>query len=114
MGDLELLYQEQLKSLVEDLAEHQTAERKGKAVVTDPPLQEDHASIMVLEEDSAAADSTKLDELITLQPQGGFRWFVQHMPHSGSAASGSTQISRQSGIPSASTLEDTEEETLAA
>ena len=37
MGDLELLYQEQLKLLAEDLAEHQTAERKGKTVVTDPP-----------------------------------------------------------------------------
>ena len=36
MGDLELLFQEQLKSLIEDLAEHQAVERKGKAVATDP------------------------------------------------------------------------------
>ena len=113
MSDLELLYQEQLKSIVEDLAEHQAAERKGKAVATDPPLQEDHASIMVLEEDSAVPDSPRPDELITLQPEGGSRWFVQHMPHSDSVASGSAQISRQSGIPSTSTLENAEEESLA-
>ena len=35
MGDLELLFQEQLMSLAENLAEYQ-AVRKGKAVVTDP------------------------------------------------------------------------------
>ena len=35
------------------------------------------------------------------------------MPHSGSVASGSAQISRQSGIPSTSTLEDVKEEALA-
>ena len=66
MGDLEQLFQEQLVSQAEDLAEYQV-ERKGKAVVTDP-LQEDHASIRVLEEDSAAADSPRPDELITRRP----------------------------------------------
>ena len=35
MGDLEVLFQEQLASLTEDLAEYQAA-RKGKAVATDP------------------------------------------------------------------------------
>ena len=35
MGDLELLFQEQLVSLAEDLAEYQ-AVRKAKAVATDP------------------------------------------------------------------------------
>ena len=35
MGDLELLFQEQLKSLTEDLADYQAA-RKGKAVATNP------------------------------------------------------------------------------
>ena len=92
MGDLELLFQEQLVSLAEDLAEYQ-AVRKGKAMATDPSPQKDHASIMVLEEDSAVAAPTRPDELITLQPGGGSRWFVQHMPRSGSAARGSTQIS---------------------
>ena len=76
----------------------------------DPPLQEDHASIMVLEEDLAALGSPRLDELIALQPEGGSRWFVQHMPHSGSVTGGSAQISRQSGLPSTSALEDTVEE----
>ena len=52
-------------SLAEDIAEHQAA-RKGKAVVMDPSPQEDHASIMVLEEDLAAAAPTRLYELITL------------------------------------------------
>ena len=52
-GDLELLFQEQLVSLVEDHAEYQ-AVRKGKVVATDPSPQKDHTSIMVLEEDSAA------------------------------------------------------------
>ena len=36
------------------------------------------------------------------------------MPHSGSAASGNTQISHQSGIPFASAIENAEEETSAA
>ena len=75
MGDLELLFQEQLVSLAEDIAEYQ-AVRKGKAVAMDPSPQKDHASIMVLEEDSATADPSRPDELITLQPQGGSRWFV--------------------------------------
>ena len=79
-------------SLTEDLAKYQ-AVRKGKAVATDPSPQKDHAFIMVIEEDSAAAAPTRLDELITLQPQGRSRWFVQHMPHSGSTARGSTLIS---------------------
>ena len=35
LGDLELLFQEQLTALVEDAAEQQTL-RKGMAVVTDP------------------------------------------------------------------------------
>ena len=104
MGDLEQLLQEQLVSLVEDIAEYQTA-RKGKAVVTDPSPQKDHASIMVLEEDLAAAATTRPDELITLQPGGGSIWFVQRMPHSGSVASGSTQISRLPDIFPASTSE---------
>ena len=75
MGDLELQFQKQLLSLKEDLAEHQVV-RKGKAVATDPSLQKDHASIMVLEEDSVATDPFRPDELITLQPQGRSRWFV--------------------------------------
>ena len=65
MGDLEQLFQEQLVSLAEDHAEYQV-ERKGKAVATDPSPQEDYAPIMVLEDDSVAADSTRLDKLITL------------------------------------------------
>ena len=85
MGDLELLFQEQLTSLAEDHVEYQTM-RKGKAAATDPFPQKDHASIMVIEEDSAAAAPTRPDELITLQPQDGSRWLVQHVPHSGSAA----------------------------
>ena len=54
-------------SLAEDHAEYQ-AVRKGEAVATDPSLQKDHASIMVIEEDPAAVALTKPDELITLQP----------------------------------------------
>ena len=65
---------------------------------------------MVIEEDSVAVAPARPDELITLQPQGRFRWLVQHMPHSGSAAGGSTLISRQSGIPSTSTTRSMEEE----
>ena len=108
MGDLELLFQEQLVSIAEDLAEYQVV-KKGKAVATDPSLQKDHLSIMVLEEDSAATP-TRPDELITLQSGGRSRWLVQHMPHSGGAAGGSTQISRQSSILPASTSENAEEE----
>ena len=94
MGDLELLFQEQLKSLREDLAEHQAA-MKGKAMATGPSSQKDHASIMVIEEDSAVVAPTRPDELITLQPQDGSRWMVQYMPHSGN-----TLINHQSNIPS--------------
>ena len=65
MGDLERLFQKQLVSLPEDIAEYQ-AVRKGKAVVMDPSPQKDHASIMVLEEDLAAVAPTRPDELITL------------------------------------------------
>ena len=59
MGDLEQLFQEQLTSLAQDMAEHETAQKKGKAVATDP-------SIMVLEEDLALEAPTRPDELITL------------------------------------------------
>ena len=38
---------------------------------------------------------------------------VQHMPHLGSAISGGTLISRQSGLPSTSTIENAEEEASA-
>ena len=69
MGDLEQLFQEQLASLAQDVAEHETAQKKGKAVATNP-------SIMVLEEDLAVEAPTKPDELITLQPGSGSRWFV--------------------------------------
>ena len=65
MGDLELLFQEQLASLTEDLAEYQAA-RKGKAVATDPSPQKDHDSIMVIEEDSVAMAPIRPDGLITL------------------------------------------------
>ena len=68
---------------------------------------------MVLEEDSAATTPTRLDELITLQSGGWSRWFVQHMPRSGSAARGRTQISRQLDILLASTSENVEEEAAA-
>ena len=71
MRDLELLYREQLATLAEDFVKYQ-AVKKGKAVVTDPSLQKDHTSIMVLEEDLAATP-TKPDELITLQPEDGSR-----------------------------------------
>ena len=115
-GDLELLYREQLASLAEDLIEYQTV-KKGKAVATDPSPQKDHPSIMVLEEDSAATP-TRPDQLITPQPGGGSRWFVQHMSRLGNAASGNRQIShsedsRQSDVPPASTSKDAEEETIA-
>ena len=114
LRDLELLFQEQLTALAEDAAEQQ-AVKKGKAVVTDPSQYEDHPSIMVLEEESATTP-TRPNELITLQPRGGSRWFVQHMPRSSNAAGDSKQISRpedsfQSDIPPASTSEDAKEET---
>ena len=63
MGDLEQLFQEQLASLAQDVAEHETTQKKGKAVAVDP-------SIMVLEEDLAVEAPTRPDELITLQPGG--------------------------------------------
>ena len=59
MGDMEQLFQEQLESLAEDVAEHEAAQRKGKAMATEP-------SIMAIEEDPAVAAPTRLDELITL------------------------------------------------
>ena len=94
MGDLELLFQEQHKSLKEDLAEHQAA-MKGKAKAMGPSSQKDHASIMVIEEDSAVVPPTRPGELITLQPQDESRWMVRHMPHFDN-----TLISHQSDIPS--------------
>ena len=92
LEDLKLLFQEQLTALAEDIAEQQ-ALRKGKAVATDPSPPQDHSSIMVLEEEAVAAP-TRPDEFITPQPQGGFRWFMQHMPRTGSTYGDSTQISR--------------------
>ena len=44
--------------------EHQAA-KKGKTMAMDPSLGKDHASIMVIEEDSAAAAPIRPDELIT-------------------------------------------------
>ena len=88
LGDLELLFQEQLTALVEDAAEQQMV-KKGKVVVTDPSPQKDHPSIMILEEESAAVP-TRLDDLITLQPGGRSRWFIQCMPRTGSAYGNST------------------------
>ena len=90
--------------------------KKGKAVVTDPSPQKDHPAIMVLEEEEAAAP-TRPDELITSQPGGGSRWFIQHTPCSGSAAGDSTQISRledsfQSDIPPASASGNAKEGTV--
>ena len=67
LRDLELLFQEQLMALAEDAAEQQVL-RKGKAMVTDPSLPQDHPSIMVLEEEAEAAP-TRPDELITPQPE---------------------------------------------
>ena len=63
LGDLELLFQEQLTALAENAAE-QYAVKKGKAVITDPSPQEDHPSVMVLEEESVATP-TRPVELIT-------------------------------------------------
>ena len=71
LEDLELLFQEQLIALAEDVAKQQ-AVKKGKAVVKNPSQQEDHPSILVMEEKSAAAP-TRPDELITLQPGGASR-----------------------------------------
>ena len=73
LEDLELLFQEQLAVFAVDAAEQHTL-KKGKAVATDPSLPQDHPSIMVLGEDMEPAH-TRLDELITLQPEGGSRWF---------------------------------------
>ena len=74
--------------LAEDITEQQ-AVKKGKVVVTDPSLQKDQSSVMVLEEDSEATP-TRPDELITLQPGGRSRWFIQCMPRTGSAYGDST------------------------
>ena len=68
---------------------------------------------MVLEEEPEAAP-TRLDELITLQPEGGSRWFVRRMPRTGSAFGDCTQIRRlEDSCPSpalpASTSENVEE-----
>ena len=51
-------------SLVQDVAEHETAQKREKAVATDP-------SIMVLEKDLALEAPARPDELITLQPGSG-------------------------------------------
>ena len=117
LRDLELLFQEQLTALAEDAAEQQ-AVKKGKVVVTDPSQQEDHLSIMVLEEEAATAP-TRPDELNAPQSGGGSRWFIQHMPRSSSAAGDSTQISLpedsfQSDIPPASTSRNEKEDIAAA
>ena len=73
---------------------------------------------MVLEE-SAASSPTRPVELITLQPSGGSRWFIQRMPHSGNVAGGSSpayqlEDNRQSSALPTSTSEDTEKESVAA
>ena len=101
--------------LAEDAAEQEVL-RKGKVMATDPSPPQDHPSIMVLEEELEAAP-TRLDELITPQPQGGSRWFVQCMPHTGSAFGDSTQISHpEDSYPPptlpASTFENAEDETI--
>ena len=49
---------------------------------------------MVLEEEPEAAP-TRPDELTTPQPEGGPRWFVRRMLHTGSTFGDSTQIRRQ-------------------
>ena len=120
LEDLELLFQEQLTVLEEDATE-QNALRKGKAVMidhnpTEPHQQQDYPAIMVLEE-SASSPSIRPVELITPQPGGGSRWFVQRMPHTSSTASGSSPINQpkdyyQSSTLPASTSENTEEESL--
>ena len=88
LTDLELLFQEQLAALAEDAAEQQVL-RKGKAMATSPSLPQDRPSIMVLGEDTEPAP-TRPDELITPQPKGESRWFVQRMPRIGSAIGDST------------------------
>ena len=122
LGDLELLFQEQLVALAKDVTEQNVA-RKGKAVITDHEptkshQQQDHPAVMVLEE-SAASFPTRPAELITSQLGGGFRWFIQHMPNSGNAAGRSSpayqlQDNRQSSALLVSTSEDAEEELVAA
>ena len=79
LRDLELWFQEQLATLAEDGAE-QNAIRKEKAVITDhehaePRQQQDHSTIMVLEE-SVASSPTRPVELITPQSGSRSRWFV--------------------------------------
>ena len=51
--------------------------RKGKAMITYPSQQEDHSPVIVLEEESAATP-TRPVELITPQPGGESRWYIQH------------------------------------
>ena len=102
LGDLELLFQEQLTASAEDAVEQQ-ALRKGKAVATDPSLPQDHSSIMVLEEEPEAAP-TRPNELITPQPEGRSRWFVQRMPRTSSTYGDSTHISRPEDSYPPSTL----------
>ena len=68
LGDLVLLFQEQLVALVEDAAE-QDIIRNRKVVITDHEpadshQQQDHLAIMVLEE-SVAPSPTRPVELIT-------------------------------------------------
>ena len=75
LGDLELLFQEQLIVLAEEVTE-QHALKKGKAVLTEGELdcssrQQGHPAIMVLEESDVA--STRPNELITSQSGGGSR-----------------------------------------
>ena len=86
------------------MAEHETAQKKGKTVPTDP-------SIMVVEEDLALEAPVRPDELITLQPGSGSRWFVQRMPHLGNAVGGSTVISCQPDVSLVNTPEYAEEAT---
>ena len=92
LADLELLFQEQLAALAEDATEQQLL-RKGKAVAMDPSSPQDRPSIMVLGEDTEPAP-TRPDELITPQPEGGSRWFVQRMTRTSGVYGDSTQIRR--------------------
>ena len=83
LNDLELLFQEKLATLAEDVAEHHW-NCKGKVVIMEevPAAcqgQQDHPSIMVLEESKPA--STKLEELISQQSVGGSRWYIQPKPY---------------------------------
>ena len=73
LGDLEVMFQEQLEALARDAAEQQMA-KKGKAIFVDnelarPCQQLDPPSIMVLEE-LEATPMTRPVELITPQLGG--------------------------------------------